>query len=394
MFTRRIELFRLMGFQVNLDASWFLLAFLIVWTLSSGYFPSLLPGEPSRVYLWMGIAGALGLFASIVLHELAHAIVARRHDLPIAGITLFVFGGIAEMSDEPKHPGAEFQVAVAGPIASFAIAAACFAAAGGLSGQGVERLAAVAHYLAVINFILAVFNLLPAFPLDGGRMLRAALWRWHGSIRKATRVASYTGIAIASMIMALGVVNIIAGAFVAGLWQMLIGYFIYNAAATSRVQLAMQTMMKHVPVSRIAIAEPVTVEPEMSIQTLVEDYFYRYHHKFFPVVKDGAALGCITLKQVGEIQRRDWPNRRVGECMTEIGPDYTIGANEDALAAVRKMQSASANHLLVVDSGRLAGLLTLKDLLSYLAIRLELEEGDEAVKTAIMRETETRAAGI
>lgn len=223
MFTRRIDLFNLLGFRVSLDASWFLLAFLIVWTLASGYFPQMLPGENVQTYLWMGIAGAIGLFVSIVLHEFAHAIVARRYDLPIAGITLFIFGGIAEMADEPKSPGVEFQVAIAGPIASFAIAAVCYAAGTALTGQDVEQIAAVVQYLALINLALAIFNLLPAFPLDGGRMLRAALWHWQGSLRKATRTASYTGIAVAVMIMALGVLNIIAGAFIAGLWQMLIG---------------------------------------------------------------------------------------------------------------------------------------------------------------------------
>lgn len=393
MFTRRIDLFRLLGFRVSLDASWFLLAFLIVWTLTSGYFPETLPGEAFQTYLWMGIAGAIGLFASIVLHEFAHAMVARHYDLPMAGITLFIFGGIAEMNDEPEGPGVEFQVAIAGPIASFAIAAVCYAAATGLSGQGVEQIAAVVRYLAVINLVLAVFNLLPAFPLDGGRILRAALWRWQGSLRKATRTASYIGAAFAVMIMALGVLNIMAGAFIAGLWQMLIGFFIYNAATASRVQLALRTVLKHVPVSRVAIKDPVTVGPDTSLQTLVEDYFYKHHHKFFPVVKDGAAAGCIDLKQVSHVPRGDWPATRVSEVMSQLDDDHVIGADENALAAVRKMQSEATNHLLVLDDGKLAGLVTMKDLLSYLAIRLELEEGDEAVKSVVARETGARAAG-
>lgn len=393
MFSKRIDLFTLLGFRVSLDLSWFLLAILIVWTLAGGYFPAVVPDRPLQTYLWMGVAGALGLFASIVAHEFAHALVARRYDLPMAGITLFIFGGVAEMSDEPERPMVEFLVAIAGPIASYIVAGVCYlAGAGLLAAVDAPELGAVIYYLALINFVLATFNLLPAFPLDGGRILRSLLWWWQGSLRKATHTASRFGVVLAAAIMALGVVNIVSGMFIAGLWQLLIGFFIYNAAGASRVQLALRNFLKGMPIRRVTNRNPVTVTPDMPVRTLVEDYFYRHHHKFFPVVEGDRVAGCVTVKQVSGIGREDWDTARVRDVMTACGEENTVAPDEDALAVLRKMQNEQAgHHYLVVNNDRLEGLVTLKDLMSYLAIRLELEEDDETLRAAIEPRRDSRA---
>jgi len=374
MFLKRIELFSLFGFRVSLDLSWAFLAVLVTWTLATGYFPQSLPGQSTAAYYWMGVAGALGLFVSIVLHEFAHALVARRYDLAISGITLFIFGGVAEMTEEPKSPVAEFMMAIAGPAFSFGLAAVFYVVeAGAQAGLDAPRLTAVLAYLALINFVLALFNLLPAFPLDGGRVFRSIAWWWTGSLARATRISSRLGRLFAGAFIALGLLNLVSGNTIGGIWLMLIGFFIYNAAGSSRMQLAAATLLKGVPVTRVMRAEPASVPADISIKTLVEDYFYRLNHRFFPVVSDGELKGCIGLEQAREIDRSRWGGVRVSDVMTPLGEANTLDVGNDARAALEKMMTGSAGHYMVTSSGRLVGVITPKDIMSYLAIHLELE---------------------
>lgn len=234
MFFGKIGLFSILGFRVSLDLSWFFLAVLIVWSLAKGYFPVVIEGlSPGAAWI-LGIVGALGLFLSIILHEVAHAVVARHFDIRISGITLFIFGGVAEMENEPPNARSELLMAIAGPLASYGLA---------LLFQGIalmlppvsaaDPLAAVFVYLALINVILATFNLIPAFPLDGGRVLRAAIWWWSDDPDKATRIAAGSGRLLGTALMILGVVSVVSGNFVAGMWQALIGLFVINAARVS-----------------------------------------------------------------------------------------------------------------------------------------------------------------
>lgn len=374
MFLKRIELFSILGFRVSLDLSWFLLAILITWTLTKGYFPSALPGETTNTYLWMAVLGALGLFLSIILHEFAHAIVARRYNLAISGITLFVFGGVAEMTEEPERPMAEFMMAIAGPIMSFAIAGVCyFAAVNVLPPLGSPEVTTVVMYLALINLILALFNLLPAFPLDGGRVLRSVLWGWIGDLRRATRIASRIGAFFGGLMMAYGVINIVMGQTVGGIWMLLLGFFVYNAAGASRMQAAVSTVLKGMPISKVMRRDPVTVSSEMPIGTLVEEFFYAHHHRFFPVVDNGKLRGCITVKQVSEIGREHWRSKRVGDFMTPADAQNTMPPDLDAMEALQRMQSDKRTHYMVAQGDRLEGVVTMKDVMAYLGIHMELE---------------------
>lgn len=238
----RLTLFDLFGFKVRIHASWLLLAALIVWSLAAGYFPHAAPGLAVSTYWGMGLAGLVGLAGSIVVHELAHSLVARRYEMPIAGITLFVFGGVAEMENEPKTPKGEFLMAVAGPVMSVAIAVLMYAVASLVvrwGGGGGGWAVAVLAYLALINLLLAIFNLIPAFPLDGGRMLRAALWAWRGDLMWATRMASFSGVTIGMAIMGLGLWLALTGSTITGLWWVLIGFFVRTSALQAwRIQLS------------------------------------------------------------------------------------------------------------------------------------------------------------
>ena len=386
MFTNRIPLFTLFDIKVGLDYSWFFLAILLVWSLMAGYFPWVLPGLGTASYLWMAILGAAGLFGSIIFHEYAHALVARRYHLPISRITLFIFGGVAEMDDEPRTAAAEFWMAIAGPIASFLLAAAMFVILS-IGPFGPEsQFGAIVGYLAFINLILAVFNLLPAFPLDGGRMLRAAVWWFTQDFQKATRIAAATGSVLAIVLIGLGVLNIIGGAFVQGIWQMLIGFFVYSAAGASRAHAELRGSLHGVPVSRIMRHELVTVPADTPVQKLVDDYFYRHFYKVFPVVDGtGRLVGVVGLKDVANAKRDDWRNVRTGDIMKPLSEDNTVTSNAPAYEVLQMMQRRQNSRLLVVDGQTLKGMVTMRDIMGYLAVRDELESKTHATPAAAPR---------
>jgi Zn-dependent protease/CBS domain-containing protein len=377
---RRIPLVTLLGFQIRFDLTWLILVALVVWSLSAGYFPASYANLPASTYVWMGIVGAIGLFASIVLHELAHSWVGRRLGMQIHGITLFVFGGAAELSEEPKSARTEFLMAAAGPLASILLAILFQLLATGMeAAQGLSPIAAVLQYLAGINLILAAFNLLPAFPLDGGRILRAALWAWRGDVTWATRVAAGVGGAIGLGLIVLGIVGAISGNVVGGMWSVLIGLFIRSAAAASSQQTVARHMLQGIPVARLMVRDPVTVAPGAPVGHAVE-LFLANNLKFLPVVEGGRPVGHIGLRQVKALPAAVRMERPVAEAMTPLAPESSIGPREDAGAALAQMQRTGLTRLLVVEDGRLAGVICLKDLLDQLTLRSELELREEVAR--------------
>lgn len=363
MFGRRYQLFRFAGFPIRIDLSWLLVATLVTWSLT-GYFDLRLPALSSWVHAAMGLAGALGLFLSVLLHELAHAFVARRYGMSIRGITLFVFGGIAEMEVEPPAPAAEFGVAIAGPIASFGLAVACLSgwAAGGGSGPWSAPVDAVTGYLAGVNALLAVFNLVPAFPLDGGRVLRSLLWQWRGDLRWATRVCSRLGSAFGLALIFLGGLRLLdPQGRVGGLWMILIGLFLRWAARASYQHLLVRSGLEGEPVSRFMRREPVTVPRFLSVAQLVDDYVRRYQHRIFPVVDNERLIGYVSTARVQSLPREEWSRQSVGTLVEPLTPESMVAPDTDALEALTRMSRARLPLLLVVDGGRLVGVLGLGD---------------------------------
>ncbi|MBM4287847.1 MAG: CBS domain-containing protein [Deltaproteobacteria bacterium] len=377
MFGKRVKLFELFGFEVRLDASWLIIALLVTWSLAAGVFPYLYPGLARDTYWTMGVIGALGLFISIIAHEFSHSLVARRYGMHIKGITLFVFGGVAEMGDEPPTARAEFMMAIVGPLSSIAIGAVFYLIY--LYGESIgwsTPVNAVIFYIAYINGILAAFNLLPAFPLDGGRVLRSILWGFKGNLRWATRVSAATGSAFALALMFLGVLQFIGGNIIGGAWMFLIGMFLRNAAQMSYQQLLVRKALEGEPVRRFMIAAPVTVPGSITVEQLVEDYIFRYQHRMYPVLDGEELLGCVTTRQVKDIPREAWGRQTVREAVIPCSPGNSVPPNLDAIQALAKMQQNGISRMLVVENGRLAGLITLKDLLNFFSLKVELEERD------------------
>ena len=332
------RLFSLFGFQVKLDLSWLLLALLITWSLGAGVFPTDYPGLPNQVYAWMGVASAVGVFFSIVFHEFSHSLIARYFGMPIKSITLFIFGGVAEMEKEPPSPKSEFLMAIAGPLASFLLAfifsrieALAVASAWPIPVVGVS------HSLAFINMIVAVFNLVPAFPLDGGRMLRAVLWHGKNDLRSATYISSRIGSAFGLVLMILGIVAVIEGEFIGGMWWFLIGLFLRGAAAASYKQLLLHEFLHDQPVRQFMRRAPVTVPPSISIREWVEDYVYRHHFKMFPVVENSNLLGCISIDNIRQMPKGDWQNRTVRELMEPRSKSNTVSSDTETTSLLSAM---------------------------------------------------------
>jgi Zn-dependent protease len=374
MFGKRITLFKLLGFEVHIDPSWLIIVLLVIWSLTKGWFPSNYRDLAPATYLWMGLCGAAGLFFSIVFHELCHSLVARRFGLPMKGITLFVFGGVAEMSDEPSSAKAEFLMAIAGPLSSILLGLMLYVVTA-LGGEVLSTpVIGVIDYLAVINLFLAVFNLLPAFPLDGGRVLRAALWQWKKNLRWATRIASRIGTGFGILLILVGIFYVVMGRIINGIWLFMIGMFLRNAAQMSYQQVLIRKALEGESVQHFMKKDPITAPSSISVKELVEDYIYNYHYKMYPVVEGGELIGCITTRQVKDIPRDQWTSRTVGNVAIRCSPENTIDPAADALKALSVMSRTGNSRLMVVDDGRLVGIITLKDIMGFISIKLELDE--------------------
>jgi Zn-dependent protease len=374
MFGRRMTLGRILGFEIRADTSWVLLFLLILWSLASGFFPVMYPGLPSGTAWSLAFVGTVGLFASLIFHELSHALVARRFGLTIGGITLFLFGGVAEMQSEPTTPRSEFLMAGAGPLASIVLGAAFFGVTVAMGATGLpEPVVGVPYYLAIVNVALAVFNMLPAFPMDGGRLLRAALWRIGGNLRRATKVASRLGQGLGIALMAAGVFQAIVNQhFVGGMWWFLIGLFIHgNAGATYR-RLLDKMRLEGLAVRDVMTRRPVSVNPETSVRDLVDDIVYRYHYHRYPVVEGERLVGWIGSRQVKAIAQAQWPHLRVRDVMAPADGSVTIAAGTDAETALDRLQQAHDGWLIVTEGTQVVGVVALRDLQTYLQLRAEL----------------------
>jgi Zn-dependent protease len=375
MFDNGFQLFKLFGFKVKVDASWLVIAFLIAWSLAVGVFPALHPDWSTGMYWAMGLGGAIGLFASIIIHEFSHSLVARRYGIPMKGITLFIFGGVAEMTDEPPNPKAELAMAAAGPVASVGVGVLCFGSA--MAGRALglpDAAVTVVDYLGTINFALVIFNMIPAFPLDGGRMLRAVLWTWREDIRWATRISSRIGAGFGAVLIGLGLLSLLLGKLVGGIWWILIGMFVRQAARGSYRQLLIRRALEGEPVRRFMNTDAVAVPRQISVGKLVEDYIYNHHFKMYPVVDGDRLIGCVTTREVKELSRDEWPNQTVGAIATPCDDDNTVGPDDDAMDALGKISRTRASRLMVVDHDRLLGVLSLKDLLGFFSMKMELED--------------------
>ncbi len=364
MFGKRIKLFRLLGFEVRIDLSWLFLGLLIAWSLAQGLFPYFFPEMTTAQYWAMAVAGVAGLLVSIVLHEFSHPIVARRYGMPIDGITLFIFGGVAEMEDEPPSAKAEFMMAVAGPIASAVLAWLFFQLSSIGAGMGVPpTVTGVIVYLAYLNLLLALFNIIPAFPLDGGRVLRSILWGVRKDLEWATRIAMRIGAGFGWVLVFFGIWALFNGNPVGGIWWILIGLFLRAAAHGSYRQMHIREKLKGVPVQSLMDRYPVRIPAGTSLSDLVNRYSHGYHHALFPVVEEERLVGCVDADLPKRIPRSEWGEHTVMDYAHGCPVEDSLTPDSDAQSALAAMSRRGDQLLMIVDHGILRGTLSLSDLL-------------------------------
>ena len=358
------KILTIMGIPIRVHFSWLIVFGLITWSLASRFFPEAAPDLPI-IYYWIkgGLAAVL-LFASVAFHELAHSFVAKQYQLSIDGITLFIFGGVAQMKGEPPSPKAEFWIAAAGPFSSFCLSALFFLLT--LTAAGTTR--ALFSYLAQINFMLGVFNLVPGFPMDGGRILRSAIWGKKRDFFYATQRASTIGRMIALFFIFLGLFSIFTGSM-GGLWLMFIGWFLYTASQASYQQATLQESLSGIKVKDIMVKEIKTLSPSMTLDQAVDNYFLRYGYGGFPVLDDGKFLGFVTLKEVKEVPRKDWGEVKVSEVFIRHDKKWEISPDADVMKALELMIKEDKGRIVVTEKDRIIGLITRNGIAQYVQIK-------------------------
>jgi Zn-dependent protease len=369
---RSIQLARVFGIRIGVDPSWFFVLFLIIWSLS-GYFNDLFPGEDTKAFT-LAVVSALLFFLSILLHELGHAVVAIRNGIGISGIDLWMFGGVARMERDTDSPGVEFKVAVAGPVVTLAIALLCFGLGSALSsphdvleGSRFETGAfggavAVLSYLASINALVLVFNLIPGFPLDGGRIARSIAWWRTGDRTRATRLAARLGRGFAIVMIGFGAFWFITGNLVGGIWLVFIGFFLSQAARSAELQTVITSRIEGVQVQDVMDAEPVAIPQDMPLDRALDEYFLRYRWPWFPVVDAyGRFVGLVTLQSAESVPEAVRPGRTVASVMARDdsgGLAADLDQPLEALLGLDALQRLGA--VMAVDAdGRLRGIVTI-----------------------------------
>jgi Zn-dependent protease/CBS domain-containing protein len=362
---------RIAGIDIFINVSWIIILVFLTISLATSWFPVTDPGFPSSTYFVMGFIAAILLFVSVLVHELAHSLVARARGLPVHSIVLFIFGGVSNIEHEPESPGIEFQMAFVGPLVSLLIGALSYALALLLRGSP-SPAGAILSYLAVANILLGVFNLLPGFPLDGGRVLRSIVWKITNNPQTATRVATFVGQAIAYLIILWGIFQFFSGSAFTGLIIIFTGWFLLNAAQTARTQSTFESAFRGVTVGQVMNTNVVTVPANISLQRLVDEYFLP-HGLYSAFVMQGDLLaGLITLAEIRHVPREQWAQTPIGFAMIPLERLHVVSPQQRLSEVLPLLDGHEAGQLPVVQDGRLLGVLNRDAIMRSLAIRRSL----------------------
>ena len=373
-----IQFARVFGIRIGVDPSWFFILFLIIWSLSDYYgSQDLFPDEGGKAFA-LAVVSALLFFVSVLLHELGHALEARRSGIGVAGIDLWMFGGVAKMERDTRSPGEEFRVAVAGPVVTLLIAVACYGAATAIAGPGAAfdsasldasggEAVAVLGYLASINVLLLVFNLIPGFPLDGGRIARALAWKITGDRTRATRFAGTLGRGVSLLLLAVGAYLFVQGAFISGIWMVIIGVFLGQAARSAVAQTELTSRIEGLSVADVMDSEPVAVPLDLTADRAYDEFFLRYRWPWFPVVDgDGKLAGLLTEDSVSNLSEEERPTRTVASLMAADAGDsdssMRVDQHEPLETLLGREGLVRLGAILAVDAeGRLRGIVSSDD---------------------------------
>jgi Zn-dependent protease/CBS domain-containing protein len=372
MFGTSWRLARIAGIEVRIDRSWTVIALLITYSLYLRF--SFLYGNLSAAAaVGLAILAAVLFFASVLGHEMAHALVSQARGIRVLDITLFLFGGATRARVESRGPGDEFLISVVGPLTSLLLAGVFWVVE--LGARALSRpLAGAFGYLALVNLLLAGFNLVPGFPLDGGRLLRSAIWKATGNLAQATRIASLAGQAVGWLLVIGGVAFLLTGNLAGGIWFAFIGWFLVQGARASYQELQLRDMLRSVEAHDVMARDLLRIPPELSLQDAVDRYFMRYDHGAFPVEEQGRTIGLLTLRGVRRVPRDQWATRRVRQAMVSLGDQIMVPPDARMDQVMGKLEDSDANRVLVVDDGEVVGIITSSDLTRWLQ-RWRVAEG-------------------
>jgi Zn-dependent protease/predicted transcriptional regulator len=362
---------KIAGIDIRIDSSWLIIFFLVTLSLAIFYFPGRYPDWHRAQYWFLGILTSLLFFASVLIHELAHSLVANKQKDTVRSITLFVFGGVSQISREPERPGKEFVMAIVGPVSSVGLGI-LFGILWIVSRGHSTVFSALFQYLSLINFMLALFNLIPGFPLDGGRVLRSIVWGMTGNLRQATRTASIAGQIVAWALILLGVTLAVSGNFVSGLWFAFIGWFLHSAAVRGYQQVVMKEMLQDVKAADLMTTDFETVDPELSVDELVHDHMLKKGRRTFIVQDGGRTVGIVCLEDVKSVSGDERRTKTVKDIMTPESELHTVSPLDDANKVLARLNEEDVHQVPVIDRGQLVGVVCRSDVIRHLQLRSEL----------------------
>lgn len=365
-----LQITKIFGIPIELHASWFVIFALMTWSLATNLLPQEYPALSVPLLWGLGLVTSLLFFGSVLAHELGHAILALRNSVPVRKITLLIFGGVAQIEKEPPTPGIEFRIAIAGPVTSMLLAG--FFGVLYLFDQAIPYLAAPSIWLARINLMLALFNMIPGFPLDGGRVLRAALWQWSGSYLRATRTAASIGQLTAYGFIGFGLFEMFTGRLMDGLWLVFIGSFLNNAASSSAAAANIQDALRNIKVGKIMTLDTPRVSGLTSLQRITEEILLTGGHQFVFVGDENEVQGILTIQDIRQIPARKWPFTTAGQVMAPVSRLPQVSPDQELWQVVSFMQQQDTNGVAVVQDGRLLSVLTQNQVQQYLALRAQL----------------------
>jgi Zn-dependent protease/predicted transcriptional regulator len=365
---------KIAGIEIDINVSWIVILVLLTVSLATGWFPLLYPGWSTATYWVVSFISALLLFVSVLLHELAHSLVARRSGLPVKNITLFIFGGVSNIEQEPKSPGVEFLVAIVGPLTSLLIGAVCIVLRSPIHGSG-SPLEGILSYLALTNVLLGVFNLIPGFPLDGGRVLRSIVWKITGSLAKATRVATISGQIIAYLFILWGIYLLFSGDALNGIWIGFIGWFLLSAAQSANTQGMLESALRGVTVAEVMNPTPPEVPATISLQQLVDEYFLLRGLRYALVMQGDRLAGMIALSDIRHVPREQWGSTPVERAMVPVERLHVVAPQQSLNDVLPLMAGRDVNQLPVVQNGVPVGIVSRDSVMRYLEVRRSLGQG-------------------
>jgi Zn-dependent protease/predicted transcriptional regulator len=368
-----IKLFRIAGIDIGIHYSWIFIFLLFTWTLAVGYFPVQFTGLSTATYWLAGAITSLMIFVSVLIHELTHSIIARARGIPVNSITLFILGGVSNLEEEPQKAGAEFVMAIAGPASSIVLAGIFWGIARWIGGATTTNLVIGGlAYLGIINLYLGIFNLLPGFPLDGGRVFRSIIWGATGDLKKATNIASVVGQVIGWLFIAVGVfVMISSGNMFNGLWLAFIGWFLNSSADASRKEITLRERLSHVKVRDVMNRKNSTVSPEVTVQELVTGMFGQQHDRAVPVCRNDQLAGIVTIADIKKVPQAKWAMTPIKDIMSGQTLQ-TVSPEDDLNTALKLIAKNDINQVVIKDNGKCAGLLTRADIIRYIQMSQEL----------------------